>query len=81
MLWFKKKQKPPVRNWLVVYKAFDAEQRLMEGCTILSTADTGTWLYCRAREKVIEKVNDPTFKVKDIIITNICKLGEDHLSW
>lgn len=80
MLWFKKKQKPPVCNWLVVYKAFDADQRLMEGCTILSTADTGTWLYCRAREKVIEKVDDPTFKVKDIIITNICKLGEDHLS-
>lgn len=80
MLWFKKKQKPPVRNWLVVYKAFDAEQRLMEGCTILSTADTGTWLYCRAREKVIEKVNDPTFKAENIIITNICNLGEDHLS-
>jgi len=79
MLWFKKKQKPPVRNWLVVYKAFDAELRLMEGCTILSTADTGTWLYCRAREKVIEKVNDPTFKAENIIITNICNLGEDHL--
>lgn len=79
MSWFKKKEKkPPVCNWLVVYKAFDAEQRKMEGCTILTTADTGTWLYCRAREKVIEKVADPTFK--NIIITNICNLGVDHLS-